>query len=145
ELGWSKIYSELDITRHDDDAFEVAASWQGFKFLTLKLSQRRANAQPPLSTNPCFHHKVIPATQQWGREDVSYVTMTPAGGSSVTLVSNDTADQAEAAFIRPTWEDMPTQSHIVNRLADIKLGKLLSAGVFESRGGKDLSDQVRFV
>lgn len=144
ELGWSKVYATLPVLQDGDERMQVAGEWEGFRFMDLALSGFSPAQTPPLGTAPCFHHKVVPATQAWGDCDASYVTMTPAGGSSMTVLSHRTATQADVRFHRPRWQDMPTQHQIVEPFASMPLGRLLTAGVFEARGGKDLSDQVRF-
>ena len=144
ELGWSKVYADLPVLQASDERLEVAGEWDGFRFMDFALSDFSPAQGAPLSTAPCFHHKVVPSTQAWGDCDASYITMTPAGGSSMTVLSHTTTTQAEVRFHRARWQDMPTQHQIVEPLASLPLGRLLAAGVFEARGGKDLSDQVRF-
>lgn len=144
ELGWSKVYGELPVLAQSAEQLVVAGEWDGFRFCELRLSGSAPAQAAPLGTAPCFHHKLIPATQAWGDCDASYITMTPAGGSSMRLLSHQAATSAELVFHRPRWQDMPTQHQIVEPFAALALGRLLQAGRFEARGGKDLSDQVRF-
>lgn len=144
ELGWSKVYGDLPVLQAGGERLQVAGEWEGFRFMDFTLSNFSPAQNLPLGTAPCFHHKVVPSTQTWGDCDASYITMTPAGGSSMTVLSHATATQAEVRFHRPRWQDMPTQHQIVEPLASLALGPVLAAGVFEARGGKDLSDQVRF-
>jgi hypothetical protein len=144
ELGWSKVYGDLPVLSESDEQLLVAGEWDGFRFFDFELSGSSPASSAPLGTAPCFHHKVVPATQAWGACDADYITMTPTGGSSMTLLSHTVATHARVAFHRPSWQDMPTQHHIVEPFAALALGKLLQAGRFEARGGKDFSDQVRF-
>ncbi|GAA5232762.1 hypothetical protein FOZ76_01580 [Verticiella sediminum] len=145
ELGWNKIYAELPPARIQGPRWELCASWQGYRFLDIALDGLADSETPLPATGPVLHHKYVPATQAWGEADVDYLTMTPAGGSPARLLSHRVAASASAAFARPRWEDMPTQSHIVNGLAALPLGELHSAGVYVTRGGKDLSDQKRLL
>jgi hypothetical protein len=119
ELGWSKVYGELPVLAQSAEQLVVAGEWEGFRFCELRLS---GSAPAPAA---------------------SYITMTPAGGSSMRLLSHQAATGAELVFHRPRWQDMPTQHQIVEPFAALALGRLLQAGRFEARGGKDLSDQLR--
>ena len=88
ELGWSKVYGDLPVLEQNTEHLKVAGEWDGFRFFDLQLSHfSPAQAAPP-ATAPCFHHKAIPATQAWGECDACYVTMTPAGGSRMTLLGS---------------------------------------------------------
>lgn len=144
ELGFNKIYADLPPATRYGETQTFCAEWMGFRFMTLKLH----GATPAENTfGPgahLFHHKYVPATQAWGEADADYIVMTPAGNPMQRVLSHHTAT-AELLMHRPRWEDMPTQFQIVQKLADIPLQKLHSAGFSTARGGKDLSDQVRFL
>lgn len=143
ELGWNKIFAELPPARRLGESHVFDAGWQGFRFLRLTLSDLTPQ-EPVLGPGEAvFHHKYIPATQDWGEADVDYITMTPPGGSKATVLSHQKA-QAMLQLNSPRWEDMPTQHHVVQALATVPLGELHSAGLYTTRGGKDLSDQRRF-
>lgn len=142
ELGWAKIYAELSPPRRMGDEACFDAAWDGFTFLSLQLSGLQVATQNPVGTGPVIHHKYIPATGSDGA-DVDCFTVTPVGGPLPTLLLHEEAQGARLSIDRPRWEDMPTQFQIVNGLADIPLHALVRAGVFQSQGGKDLSDQYR--
>ena len=142
ELGWNKIYADLPPARQAPQGQVHEAQWQGFRFLRLTLSglEPLEPVLPPATH--VLHHKYIPATGDWGRADVDYLTVTPPGNSQASVLAHARA-QATLELIRPTWQDMPTQHHIVGALCDLPIGALLGAGVYTTRGGKDLSDQQR--
>ena len=143
ELGWSKIFCDLPPAEETDGACRARASWDGFEFLTLELDGLETTDAAGTALVPIFHRKYIPATGDWGRADVDYLTVTPAGGHPPTLLDRRAAGNARVVINRPRWEDMPTQHHIVGALADIPIGDFVSGGVTRTRGGKDLSDQYR--
>ncbi len=142
ELGWNKIYADLPPIQSRAGQHRCQAAWQGFTFLELTLNEL---CPAPLTLGggaPVLHHKYVPATGAWGESDVDYLTMTPPGNPQMRVLSHATG-KASLAWHRPRWEDMPTQSHIVQALADLPLGPLHSAGMYTSRGGKGLADQRR--
>ncbi|MBU4612410.1 acetoacetate decarboxylase family protein [Achromobacter sp. GG226] len=142
ELGWNKIYADLPPMQSRAGEHRCLAQWQGFRFLDLTLDEL---TPAPLTLGgglPVLHHKFIPATGNWGQADVDYLTMTPPGSPQMRVLSHVTG-RAQAIWHRPHWEDMPTQHHIVQALADLPITGLHSAGMYTSRGGKDLSDQTR--
>lgn len=142
ELGWSKIFADLPPGREEAGSIQLRAEWMGFTFFEMRLDTLSETMGPPQVGGNLIHHKVMPATGTWGENDVDYFTLTPAGGSKATLLSH-LEGSASARFITPTWQQMPTQFHIVEALARIPLESVVVAGVYETRGGKDLSDQRR--
>ncbi|WP_066736088.1 acetoacetate decarboxylase family protein [Cupriavidus sp. D384] len=144
ELGWNKIYAELPVPERADGKVVFRAEWLGFKFLELTLTDIESSDSGGLATSPVLHRKYIPATEQWGESDVDYITMTPAGGSKARALESFTA-KAALSMVAPRWEDMPTQHEIVCRLAALPRFKYIHAGIYSTVGGKDLSDQVRFL
>lgn len=142
ELGWSKIYADLPMPTEQDGGIRVGAEWMGFEFFEMRLEALEGTAVPPQVGGNLIHQKVMPSTGAWGELDVDYCTLTPAGNSSARLTSHSQGS-ASARFNSPTWQQMPTQFHIVSALAEIPLIRLVTAGIYESIGGKDLSDQRR--
>lgn len=142
ELGWNKIYAELPPARQAPQGRVHEAQWQGFRFLRLTLSGLEPLSPTLPPATHVLHHKYIPATGDWGRADVDYLTVTPPGNSQAQVLAH-ASGTATLEWHRPTWQDMPTQHHIVGALCDLPLGALLAAGCYSTRGGKDLSDQYR--
>ena len=142
ELGWNKIYADLPPPRHAPQGRVHEAQWQGFRFLRLTLADIEPLEPTLPPAMPVLHHKYVTATGDWERADVDYLTVTPPGNSQARVLAHARAT-ATLEFARPTWQDMPTQHHIVGALCDLPLGELLAAGTYTTRGGKDLSDQRR--
>jgi hypothetical protein len=139
ELGYSKIFCELPQARFSADSADCQASWQGFTFLELELSQ----LQPAPLTIPAvdqLHYKYIPRTGDWGQADVAYAVLTPSHNPNAA-VQEVRRGSGSVRFHRPRWEDMPTQHMIVNRLADLDVRQWRGASLVRTIGGKDLSDQ----
>ncbi len=142
ELGWNKIFADLPAAQVDGQSIRVRAEWMGFQFFEMTLDSLSPTPEPPLVGGNLIHHKVIPSTGKWDELEVDYFTLTPAGASKASLLSHATG-AASARFIAATWQQMPTQFHITKALAQVPLNGLVLAGVYETIGGKDLSDQRR--
>jgi hypothetical protein len=150
ELGFAKVYADLPEPRVYEGITHAMASWMGFKFLDLTLS----NMQPVTLNNPpsrdreqtngtltgMLHYKYIPKTGDWGAADVAYPVITPSGGSNSVLKELWKGD-GKIEFHKATWEDMPTQYSIVNAFAELEIKEYRGATMSRSVGGKDLSDQ----
>ena len=147
ELGFSKIYCELPpptVLRGD---YHFMASWLGFKFLDVtvtNLKQQTADEIATLRKNDksdgTLHYKYIPRTGEWGAADVSYPVLTPSTGSNAVIQERWVGD-GQVEFHPARWEDMPTQYNIVNVFNDLEIIAYRGASVTKSVGGKDLSDQ----
>ena len=145
ELGFSKIYCELPEPRFYNKMVHCTASWLGFKFADLRL-----NNLTPVSVDAAaaaggggdgtIHYKYFPKTGDWGTSEVSCITFTPASGGHGRIVEA-WKGEGTAEFHPATWEDMPTQYHIVNGIRDLEVKRYLAGWVIKSVGGKDLSDQ----
>ena len=148
ELGFNKLYAELPEPRVLRGREIYGGSWLGYRFLDMELSELR---QTPVEehvaslhavrSDGVLHYKYVPRTGAKGEADVAYATLTPVSGSKMKF-ERVWRGQGRAEFLRATWEDMPTQFHIVNALADLPQLEMRGAVVAESRGYKDLSDQV---
>jgi hypothetical protein len=151
ELGYAKIYCELPEPRVCRGETHCFASWMGFKFLDLKLSnmqQLSAEEMADLGGDEAgdqagdgvLHHKYIPKTGEWGTAEVSYITLTPAAGEDNSVVDEMWLGDGSLQFYEATWEDMPTQFHIVNALRDLEIKEYGEAWIITGAGGRDLSD-----
>jgi len=149
ELGYAKIYGELPEPRVLDGVAHIQAGWLGFTFFEMKVWDLQplppAEAAPAPAGAPgvlrgVLHYKYIPKTEEWGAADVAYATLTPEGNSQ-RVVQEAWAGAGWAQFRRARWEDLPTQSHIVNALAGLEIKEFRGATLVKSYGSKDLSDQ----
>jgi hypothetical protein len=68
------------------------------------------------------------------------VTLTPAAGKDNSVVNEMWLGNGTVQFHEATWEDMPTQFHIVNALRDLEIKEYGEAWIIKGAGGRDLSD-----
>ena len=149
ELGFSKIYAELPPPRVFKDETHVTASWLGFKFMDMKLTNLQQAETPRAGGGAgsddgvltgLMHYKYMPRTGEWGTADAAYAVITPSGNSNARTLELWRGD-GEVKFHRARWEDMPTQYTIVNGFADLEVVEFRGATLSKRVGGKDLSDQ----
>jgi hypothetical protein len=148
ELGFNKLYAELPEPRVLRGREIYGASWLGHRFLQMELSELRETpvedhvaALRAVRSDGILHFKYVPRTGTKGEADVAYATLTPVSGNNMKF-ERVLRGQGTVEFLRATWEEMPTQFHIVNALADLPRLEMRGAVVAESRGYKDLSDQM---
>ncbi|HHZ91550.1 TPA: hypothetical protein EYN98_29910 [Candidatus Poribacteria bacterium] len=151
QLGFSKIYCELPEPTVLNRETHCIASWLGFKFMDMKLTN-----MTPVSLNPSpapaaeqpddgvlkgtLHYKYMPRTEEWDHADVGYAVLTPAEGSN-SVVKEMWRGEGTVEFHKARWEDLPTQYHIVNAFHELEIKEYRVASIVKSVGGKDLSDQ----
>ena len=145
DLGFSKVYCELPELQTIGNDIICRASWDGFEFASLKLSNVKAvnvdQLPPAIPSGGSLHYKYIPKTGAPGQSDVEYATFTPAAEPNSCIDDAQLAETASMQFNTATWEQLPTLVHIVNTFAALELGDCVKATVLKVRGAKDLSDQ----
>jgi hypothetical protein len=146
ELGFAKLYAEIPEPRVFRGREMHGAAWLGHRFVDLELDDIRDAGSPAPPQGPAaggtLHYKYVPSTGDWGSADVAYACHTPPGASRQRVLSASAAN-GRVAFHPTTWEQMPTQFHIVQRLAALPVLESRGASVTVTRGGRDLSDQRR--
>ena len=146
ELGFSKIYCELPEAVSLRGEHHITASWLGFKFLDMRLSdlQQQSDAETQASSDApgagLLHYKYMPRTGEWGRADVAYAVHTPPETPNRRILERHVG-LGTIDFHKARWEDLPTQYNIVNALAALEIREYRGASLTKSIGGKDLSDQ----
>ena len=147
ELGFAKIYCEIEEPRFLANSVICTTSWEGFSILELRVDGLQdtplagKSKLPPYSESQgTLHYKYIPRTGEWGKSDVEYAVLTPKETPNVS-VTRRRYGKGSVSFAKATWEDLPTQYMIVNTLQKLEIKEVLEAKVTESTGGKDLSDQ----
>ena len=148
DLGFAKIYCEIPEPQPMDNDIICRASWDGFEFsaMTFKNLQEVTAEEFPADPEGCepssgtLHYKYFPKTGCPGEADVAYAALTPADWPNLKIEQAMLADTAIININKATWEQLPTQVHIVNTLAELTLGKCTSATLVKMRGSKDLSD-----
>jgi hypothetical protein len=145
ELGFAKLYADIPEPRIFRGAELHGASWLGHRFIDLELRDI-ADADPApaagFAAGGTLHYKYVPSTGERGGSDVAYACHTPSDNPNQRLIRFQRA-KGDAVFHQATWEQMPTQFHVVNALAALPVLEWRGATLVETRGGKDLSDQRR--
>ena len=150
QLGFSKIYCELPEPVVYNGETHCTASWMGFRFLDIKLTQMKevapADYPPPPSLptdgvlSGTIHYKYIPRTGEWGKEDVAYAVLSPAP-EKPTPPQSLMRGEGTIEFHRARWEDLPTQYMVVNAFSSLEIKEYRGASIEHSVGGSSLSNQ----
>jgi hypothetical protein len=153
QLGFSKIYCELPEPTVLRGETHVIASWLGFKFLDMKLTNMHEIPLPTEapSASPAkpkddvltgtLHYKYMPRTGEWGTPDVAYPVLTPDGGGN-GVTTELRRGEGTVEFHKARWEDLPTQYHIVNAFHELEIKEYRGASFSKSVGGNaELYDQ----
>ena len=147
ELGFAKIYCELPPPALLRGEHHIIASWLGFKFLDLYVSDLRQQSADEIeavaqnqSSAGILHYKYMPRTGEWGMADIAYATLTPAAAPNRRVLERHVG-AGRLQFHQARWEDMPTQYNIVNAFAALPIREYRGASLTRTIGGKDLSDQ----
>lgn len=158
QLGWNKIYADMETPIEKEGSIKGSASSWGFKFLEIRLD---LNVDAPfadefngLIKNPenmgMMHHKYIPKTGgEFDQADVDYITLSPAKwlapddyDETKVIASKTRLCYGEIEWFRPEWKQMPTQAHIIKILHDMKIKRFLGACKTELHAVNDRKDQV---
>ena len=147
ELGMAKLWCDLPPPVILPDRIVCKASWLSHEFITLELDrlaevEKNLPAYPGLGdrrSDGTLHYKYIPRTGEWGREDVAYACLTPPARKPT--VERLRRGRGRVRFHPTSWEQMPTQFHIIATLAALPMLEARDAWCVETRGGSDLSAQ----
>ncbi len=137
ELGQPKLWAEIpdpivESQSETENRISGTASWLGFEFFEMKTESLK-QAPPPQTRGPAcvLTAKYVPRTGAWGEADVDYLTFGKAGPPAETLEHRQ--GSGEFAFRAARWEEMPTQYHVVSKLADLPLHEFRSASYLVTR------------
>jgi len=142
EVGQPKLFAEIPDSRFTDGTYHCAASWMGFQFLEVRVSEASEPDAPPLQQQALegtLMLKYVPRTGEWGEPEVCQVTYTPTATPDLTVEWSRPAT-GTVAFRRAGWSDLPTMCHIVNALADLPVLATRGASIARTRGGKSYRD-----
>jgi hypothetical protein len=159
ELGFPKLYCDLKL--HKDGPGQnwlLEADWMSSKFCTLEITGLEespiANDDGATQTatsakeEGLFFNKYIPATgsldsKERGQADVEYTAFLPndEGASAVEKKVEKTLKGSGASidFDALDWKALPTLHHIVERLKEVPIYKVVEAKVVEGTGVGDVS------
>jgi hypothetical protein len=139
ELGYAKIFADLPQPAVHGNGRTYTASWCGHQFLQMDLDNLVDCDPPaPAPSDGLLHHRYFPAVNNNATHDVSCVTITPSGAPTVTDRFQKGSGSVE--FRKASWEQMPTQHHVVNHLAAMPVLEYRGASLAFQHGAKDLSD-----
>lgn len=137
ELGFAKLFADVEGPGDLAGRYRARASWDGFSFLELDAW----NVTEGPGTNPAapdpgagsLHYKFIPRTGAQGEADVEYMVLAPnqppPGGASRRTSVRLLHGEGHFGFCRARWEQMPTQYHIVSALAALPLLEFRGAAI----------------
>ena len=147
QLGFSKIYCELPEPVVYNGGTHCTASWLGFRFLDIKLTNMKevapADPAPPPADGTLsgtIHYKYMPRTGEWGKADSAYAVLSPAAANPAppeSLLQGDGTIEFHSA----RWEDLPTQYMIVNAFSALEIQEYRGAHIEHRIGGGSLSNQ----
>jgi acetoacetate decarboxylase len=143
EIGQPKLYAEIPELRAGDASYHCEASWMGFRFLDVRVTERLAStskSNPGPQMQGTLMLKYVPRTGAWGDADICQVSFTPALTPDLTVESHKEAE-GSVIFHRAAWRDLPTMYHVVNALADLPVLSSRGALIVATRGGKPNRDQ----
>lgn len=141
ELGFSKIFCDLPPLRRTAKALHCEASWEGFRFLELKIedlqtAETAAGLDPsPDTGGEIMHYRYLPRTGEWGTADIEQVTSAshiaqPGEGSVLSVLTG----KPQLSFNLPRWEDMPSQYQVIHGLESLPRLEMLSGYAMTTRG-----------
>ena len=144
DLGVSKIYCDIPEPQLLDKSVICRASWDGFEFANLTLSNLKSLPLDDLPDEPdndgVLHYKYIPKTGFPGESDAEYAVLLPSAWPNTQMEKVQVAEKTCLKLQESTWEQLPTMVHIVNALSALTLGECVSSALLNTHGGKDLSD-----
>jgi hypothetical protein len=167
ELGFPKLYCDLNLKKNGQ-SWTLDAGWMSSKFCSLTITgleaspatnsdnaaQTASSGQKAPSANEegMFFQKYVPATgsldsKERGQADVDYTAFLPydEGANAVEkkIESTQKASSAEIEFDALDWKALPTLHHIVARLKEIPVYKVVEAKVVEGTGVSDVGGARR--
>jgi Acetoacetate decarboxylase (ADC) len=144
ELGIPKLYAEIPpLGVLGINAYVARASWLGFEFARMEIHlEAPIDGEPDGPASPILGYKYVPKTGALGESDCEYAIAVPGDDPSRRVVEC-WQGPGSVAFFEAAWNDMPTQCHIVNRLAALPVVEARPGRMVSSVGQKDLSDTHR--
>lgn len=151
QLGHPKLAAQLPDPRHWNGQTHIRANWEHFTFAEMALACD-IPATPDEVTDfsasvgaGIIAHKYVPRSGQWDVADADYLTLSPVPGQSNTRDPQPAPSVKRGTgsirFNIPQWQDMPTQYHIVQKLAALEQRSSLDALTMEGTTYLDFYDQ----
>ena len=149
ELGMPKLYSAIDVER-EDDSYSVKASWLGSQWGTFKLTGLKeqsvgdaGNVSGDDADDGILVYRYMPTVGRDGKGTAAeeypvYVAFKEEKPVPRTKKSW-TAERASFEIDALDWQQLPTLHHVVERLAEIPVYKVVAAKVVEGTGVPDVA------
>ena len=102
--------------------------------------EKKQDAARTADSEGLLHYKYMQRTGVWTGADNAYAVLGPKSFEGMK-VHNISAANATMKFNPTTWEDMPTQYHIINALASLPVHEIFAARITEITGNDDLFRQ----
>lgn len=146
ELGFNKLCCELPAPQEMGRRRIHRASWDGFAFFRMELSElEEASPAPVPAAGPApdgvLHFAYMPAMGEAGDHDSRARVMLSPAPATPPRIERLMTGQASFSFTRARFEDMPTMFQVVNLLAALPVHGIRGASLMRARGKGDLSDQ----
>lgn len=140
ELGYAKLYCEIDPPAILKDRQRYTAGWQGHRFFEMELTDiATAPDLPAREGDGLLHYRYVPAIGRPGVADFEGPTLSPPS-PHVELLDHKTA-RGQVRFIHSAWEDLPTLVHIVNALAELPIIEYRGATITKWRQDAEFANQ----
>ncbi len=135
EIAYASLWAEIDLIPRGAKSYTAQAVWNGFRFLDFRLDDLEdAVAEETRGHSVSILYKYIPNGYADGADlaKVVHNDMTKyysKGGTADAAVQEETTTEPPKNrvgkgmfhFNHAEWEDMPSQFHVVNTLADLPL------------------------
>jgi hypothetical protein len=141
ELGSPKLFADIADPCRVGETWRGHASWDGFRFFELETDALAPDHTPPVPRTPTLLHRYHARTGAWHEADIDQMTIAGPGEAPPARVHERRIGRGRIGFVRPRWEDMPTQYTFVNALADLDLPAQGEARLVRSSGMMDLAAQ----
>ncbi|WP_308819427.1 acetoacetate decarboxylase family protein [Pseudonocardia alni] len=151
QLGHPKLFARLPAPRESGGTTHLRASWDDFTFAEIEVDTGTTAGPEVLDDLATvtgagiISHKYIPRTGSWETADADYLTLSPMPTASALRDPQPpptaTVGAGRVTFHVPTWQDMPTQFHIVATLAALEQVEPRGAVVLRGTTYLDFLDQ----
>ena len=157
QLGYAKVFADIEDMRSFHSIAQASLSSWGFRFLELQIDKSSEPGDLALlqsvlldpESEGLLHYKYIPRTGDGFCEaDVAYVTISPRKDSLPEGLPPLPPPErswcsGNLTWHIPTWEDMPTQYHIVQGLASLPVLRVFGGSVVRLQLYGDVYGQRR--
>ena len=130
ELGYAKLFCDIPAPRQVYGREHYEAHWEGHRFLEMCIEGLSPSVPGTGDVDGTLHYRYVPRVGCPGTAEAEGVVLSPP---TVPEWIDHATGQGRVRFVRSTWEQLPTLSHIVNTLADLPVVRSLGATVSNLR------------